>query len=191
MTTCVPIKLGGVRTHRLVMRVMCWQPGKTGVFLKKNKETWLSESMLRIASAKLAPIQWLRAKSSKLESLRSTTKSTREFTLRPSKRLSRIGPGKYKYPNVGIPWISIIACNKTSDQGTKSRLLIKKQKNKDEHKRISGQGASKKYYVQRGDGKSRLWCEWRLAVPRCRKVFSLYGLVVATMLSSEEVSRLF
>ena len=39
MTTCVPIKLGGVRTHRLVMRVMCWQPGKTGVFKKqKNKE---------------------------------------------------------------------------------------------------------------------------------------------------------
>lgn len=37
MTTCVPIKLGGVMTHRLVMRVMCWQPGKTGVF-KKNKE---------------------------------------------------------------------------------------------------------------------------------------------------------
>lgn len=36
MTTCVPIKLGGVRTHRLVMRVMCWQPGKTGV-LKKTK----------------------------------------------------------------------------------------------------------------------------------------------------------
>ena len=37
MTTCVPIKLGGVMTHRLVMRVMCWQPGKTGVFLKKKK----------------------------------------------------------------------------------------------------------------------------------------------------------
>lgn len=38
MTTCVPIKLGGVSTHRLVMRAMCWQPGKTGIFLKKNKE---------------------------------------------------------------------------------------------------------------------------------------------------------
>lgn len=37
MTTCVPIKLGGVSTHRLVMRVMCWQPGKTGIFFK-NKE---------------------------------------------------------------------------------------------------------------------------------------------------------
>lgn len=37
MTTCVPIKLGGVRTHRLVMRVMCWQPGKTGI-LKKTKK---------------------------------------------------------------------------------------------------------------------------------------------------------
>lgn len=39
MTTCVPIKLGGVRTHRLVMRVMCWQPGKTGIFKKQRKET--------------------------------------------------------------------------------------------------------------------------------------------------------
>ena len=35
MTTCVPIKLGGVSTHRLIMHIMCWQPGKTGVFLKK------------------------------------------------------------------------------------------------------------------------------------------------------------
>ena len=34
MTTCVPIKLGGVSTRSLVMRVMCWQPGKTGVFKK-------------------------------------------------------------------------------------------------------------------------------------------------------------
>lgn len=57
MTTCVPIKLGGVRTHRLVMRVMCWQPGKTGVFKKTKKETWRLKSMLRIVSAKLAPIQ--------------------------------------------------------------------------------------------------------------------------------------
>ena len=38
MTTCVPIKLGGVRTHRLVMRIMCWQPGKTGVFKKKQRK---------------------------------------------------------------------------------------------------------------------------------------------------------
>lgn len=39
MTTCVPIKLGGVMTHRLVMRVMCWQPGnRQAFFLKKNKE---------------------------------------------------------------------------------------------------------------------------------------------------------
>ena len=38
MTTCVPIKLGGVRTHRLVMRTMCWQPGNRQAFLKKTKK---------------------------------------------------------------------------------------------------------------------------------------------------------
>lgn len=38
MTTCVPIKLGGVMTHRLVMRAMCWQPGNRQAFLKKKKE---------------------------------------------------------------------------------------------------------------------------------------------------------
>ena len=40
MTTSIPIKLGGVRTHRLVMRTMCWQSGnRQAFFLKKNKET--------------------------------------------------------------------------------------------------------------------------------------------------------
>ena len=37
MTTCVPIKLGGVRTHRLVMRAMCWQPGNRQAFFKEIK----------------------------------------------------------------------------------------------------------------------------------------------------------
>ena len=36
MTTCVPIKLGGVRTHRLVMRAMCWQPGNRQAFFLKT-----------------------------------------------------------------------------------------------------------------------------------------------------------
>ena len=43
MTTCVPIKLGGVRTHRLVMRIMCWQPGKTGIFFKKQRNMNIRE----------------------------------------------------------------------------------------------------------------------------------------------------
>lgn len=37
MTTCVPIKLGGVMTHRLVMRAMCWQPGNRQAFFKKKR----------------------------------------------------------------------------------------------------------------------------------------------------------
>ena len=38
MTTSVPIKLGGVRTHRLVMRAMCWQPGNRQAFFLKTKQ---------------------------------------------------------------------------------------------------------------------------------------------------------
>ena len=44
MTTSVPIKLGGVRTHRLVMRAMCWQPGnRQAFFLKKQRNMTIKE----------------------------------------------------------------------------------------------------------------------------------------------------
>ena len=59
MTTCVPIKLGGVSTHRLVMRVMCWQPGKTGVLKKRinNRMSGFRESRLPPVTKPLIKVQ--------------------------------------------------------------------------------------------------------------------------------------
>ena len=55
MTTCVPIKLGGVRTHRLVMRAMCWQPGNRQAF--NNRMPGFRESRLPPVTKPLIKVQ--------------------------------------------------------------------------------------------------------------------------------------